>query len=120
MKKRSFVYLGLWDMGLDHLFVKIGKSDHPERRARAYNTHCPCGLTSMYAAEVSSPRNAYATEYRLMLAMRDVPNVSTAGGEWFKVSHSDLDSVFDQFIKIAGEPFKVFVDRGHRIANFGA
>lgn len=36
MKKESFVYIALRNAERGSFYVKIGKSDHPEKRAKAY------------------------------------------------------------------------------------
>lgn len=50
--------------GVIHL--KIGKSNHPERRLADYFTHCPLELQSFYVAEIESEGLAYSLEVSLL------------------------------------------------------
>jgi len=74
----------------------------------------------MYAVETTSAENAYATEYRLLGALRSLECTHNAGGEWLQVDHSDLDAVFETFVRIAGEPSRIHIERRYRVANWGA
>lgn len=117
-RKPSFVYIGLLDLHAPDIFVKVGKTDHPEKRAQDYATHCPGGLTSMYVAKLGSVGRAFATECRLLQAIQSLPVVTGRRGEWFRVPREGLDDVFSTFVEIAGEPESVPVDRGFAAASW--
>ena len=117
--KRSFVYLGLVSFGATEMFVKVGKTDHPEKRVKAYQTHCPGGLSSMYATEVASNAAAYAAEARLLSAIGRIDGAAFVGGEWVKIPSHALEVAFDLLIQLVGEPVSVSLDRGRRVANWG-
>jgi hypothetical protein len=106
-RRGSFVYVGFVNFGEDALFVKVGKSDHPERRARRYNTHCPGGFASMYAARVPDGRNPFSLEYQVLWAIRKIPGAEMGGGEWVKIYPGALDSVFESLVSIVGDPYRV-------------
>lgn len=107
--RKSFVYLGLMQAEGDAFFVKVGKTNHPESRERAYATHCPGGLSSMHAVELKSEAEAFAVEAKLYSRMHRMAFVVPIGGEWFRVAGEGLSGVFDMLIEEAGEPFRVSV-----------
>lgn len=105
--RKSFVYLGLMPAEGDSFFVKVGKTNHPERREKQYATHCPGGLSSMHAVELASEGVALATEAKIRRRMFRMAFVVPVGGEWFRVAGEGLSGVFDVLIEEAGEPFDI-------------
>lgn len=113
--RKSFVYLGLVPADGDAFFVKVGKTNHPEKREKGYATHIPGGLQSMHAVEVKSASAAFAAESRMIARIRRLPYASWPGGEWTRVSGDSLAQVFE-WLSECGEPFRVdcAVDRRQR------
>lgn len=116
--RKSYVYLGLASFEGDRFYVKVGKTDHPERRVKTYQTHCPGGLDSMHAVEVKSQAAAFAAEAKLLSRIGALPGARFVGGEWVLVPSGSLESVFEAMTSLVGEPFRVSVERGRRVANW--
>ena len=107
MGTKSFVYIGLKDGPNKGFYVKVGKSNNPQRRLSAYFTHCPGGLLSMHAARCESEAKAFALESRITAAIQSIPLSWHAGGEWTYVQGDDLYRVFEEFEAAAGPPARV-------------
>lgn len=118
--KKSFVYLGLVAEAGGGFFIKIGKTNHPEKRSKSYQTHCPGGLDSMHAAEVASEKVVFSVESRLLTLIGSLPSARYIGGEWVKISGAELDNVFGLFIELAGEPKPITLERGRRVTNWAS
>lgn len=110
MKKRErdhgFVYIGIVpsDQGF---FVKVGSTNHPERRAMKYATHCPGGLQGMYASRCKSRAAAFAQENILRSFVRGQAGTSKAGGEWTHVPRDCLERIFTAMERGIGEVFQI-------------
>jgi len=105
--KESYVYIGLKEGPRNGFYVKVGKSNNPEKRMVAYWTHCPGGLLSMYAAPCASEAAAFASENRLFSAINGIRGAWHEAGEWLYVPSESLDAVFDVFSELIGRPERV-------------
>lgn len=97
----SYVYLLFCEEigGLIH--VKIGKSNHPERRITAYKTHCPPPLRSFYVCELKSEALAFEKERDMQRRLSYLPRL----GEWRVLNCGrQVEEVFAAASDILGEP----------------
>lgn len=107
MTKKSFVYIGLIAARDAGFHLKVGKTNHPEKRAKQYATHCPGGLGSMHASCVASEAAAFAAESALIARIAVMPFARRIGPEWFWVPSDALDQAFSWMIELAGEPVSI-------------
>lgn len=83
------MYVAICSIG-DKALVKVGISDHPERRFQNLQTGCPVPIQSLYAAELRNRETAFAAEHE---AHRRLSRHRTQG-EWFQFVQSGLDAMF--------------------------
>lgn len=91
-RTRSHVYLCQYEAG-DKLFLKVGKANRVEERVKAYNTHIPCGLTSLKSLCLDSEKKAYDVEQILLNKLCDESFALPVGGDWFQVPKSMVGEV---------------------------
>lgn len=96
----SFLYVAVCTIG-ESVMVKVGVSDHPERRFFSLQTHCPLPIQSLYVSEMRDRATAFAAEHE---AHRRLSAYRTRG-EWFQFHPKALDTMFAE-VQGAVSPFK--------------
>jgi hypothetical protein len=95
----SFVYVLFCEEqgGLTH--VKIGKANDPAKRMRAYMTHCPIPVRSLYSAPAGDEYAAYTKEHELLSALCHFDRK----GEWLTLrTGAQVEELFDTAQRVLG------------------
>lgn len=101
----SFVYLLFCEEIGGIIHVKIGKTNHPEKRLAAYRTHCPLPLQSLYASELKSEAAALEAENAMLRRL----SYLHGAGEWRKLNCGrQVEEVFAAAIDLLPEPLVRF------------
>jgi hypothetical protein len=107
LQMRSHVYLGIWDLGVDFVFLKPGKANDPKKRAKGFNTHLPGGLTAMKALPVDSENVAFILESKLIEALLQIDGAKQIGGEWIQLHAARKDEAIAVFTAQSDQVFDV-------------
>jgi hypothetical protein len=99
----SFVYLLFCEEIGGVIHVKIGKSNHPEKRLTAYGTNCPLPLQSFYVAECSNEHVARDKEIQLLRRL----SYLRGRGEWRLLSCGrQVEEVFAAATDVLAAPLQ--------------
>jgi len=104
----SYVYLAVYAVADEWLYVKCGKANNPKSRASSIGTALPGGLTRMVAVRVPLA-TAMASEASLLNAVNGVAGVASVSGEWFRVPLGAIERVVQILEGTGGAKFWVRV-----------
>ena len=80
MRGRSaYVYLGVYQ-GPDGLYVKVGMSNHPEKRQQSGGGYCPLQRLQLWIADARTRAFAHKLEREVLLRYKK----SSVRGEWLR------------------------------------
>lgn len=97
----SYVYLLFCEEVAGLIHVKIGKSNHPEKRITAYKTHCPLALQSFYTCELKSEVVAFEKEREMQRRL----SYLVGRGEWRVLNCGrQVEEVFAAATEVLVEP----------------
>jgi len=89
-KRRAFIYLVFTESVGDTSFVKVGMSNHPEKRVMSYATACPLRIRKFFLAEYIGRNKAFGAEQSILRKLGGL----RYKGEWARIQgDNDLDMV---------------------------
>lgn len=89
-RRHSFIYLILTEEVAGFQYVKVGMSDHPEKRVTSHATSCPLSIISFHTAEFIGRANAYRAEKTILRKLAHLH----CKGEWLRAEKDgDIDVI---------------------------
>jgi hypothetical protein len=107
VRPESHVYVVGYAPHPEALFIKIGKSNNPKHRLKAYKTHLPGGPSFMVASAIWTEQSAFRHEAKLLAYANGNAEFQAMGGEWFSTTIAGCEALIAELQEVGDYSFQV-------------